>query len=336
MQMSSRTFTRNHSDPSDPRNHFFLFLQSVIYDQTNQMLIIYNNRFYYAMIDEANSHYGSFFIIDGQSVFVSPDHIIIPGPFGSQPSIFIRCPETGQNLIARFVGFFDEKFCEETDQTTVFFEVILRGTSELRVVLQSDICPFFPTPEQIEEHDSRLLLTRHRAAHGCDLVFPLNTEWTSTNYLAYPHFKLKDIFVLWNLCRIHDVKIGFDYNFNCLLIRFLACGSQERYFENGIEEALSMLTVRDQIDLSEFLRIYDGHMMGTKMVSKSQRCSEKSILEIFIEEFSHAKACNASSTFALNLPASYFMRQNPNVLVVLRNTHVEHSFLLPVPVENPE
>jgi hypothetical protein len=302
-------------------------------------LITYNDLVFFAMIDEATSHQNQapFFIIGNQSVLISPSHIIVPGAFGNQPNIFIKCPETGMNIIARFVGFSNETYCPETDQTTVFFEVIIRGTSELRIVQMGNICPFFPTSKQIEEHDSRLLSTRLRNAHGSNLRFPLNTEW-GYGQLTYPLFNPPDIFVLWNLTRSHDVKIGFEYKFNRLVIRLLACGPQNRYFEDGIEGVVSALSRREQVEFLEFMRIYTDHMMGTTMASKSQRCSTKSVLQIFMEEFSHAKACNASSTFALELPASYFMRQEPWVtLVALRDGHVPHSSLsFPIPVENPE
>lgn len=312
----------------------FLFSQS-IYDGFMRHLIIHNHRVLYAPVDSANIAFGSFFLIGEQSVFVPLSHIIIPGHFGSQCSIFIRCRETGQNLIVRFVGFKNEVFCEETQQSTLFFEVILRGSSELRVVPLEDICPFFPTPDELAKLDADVLPKRLKAAHDSSLRFPLNTaSWNIADYLAYPPLSLANIFVLWTLCRTHDVKIGFNYQFNCLLIRFLACGSQEKYFENGIEEALSMLTVRDQIDFSEFLRTYKDHLMGTKMVSKSQRRSAKSALEIFLMEFSYAKACNASSTFALELSTNYFMRREPDVLVVQVDTHVPHTLLLLL--ENPE
>ena len=166
-----------------------LFSQS-IRDGVLQFAIIHKHRVHYAWVDEANIGFGPFFIIDGQSFFVPLSHIIIPGEIGSQCSIFIRCPEMGQNLIVRFVGFKNEVFCQETQQTTLFFEVILRGSSELRVVRLEDICPFFPTPDQIAELDARLLLTRLQAAHGSLLVFPLNTDsWTVTNYLAYRYLK---------------------------------------------------------------------------------------------------------------------------------------------------
>jgi hypothetical protein len=312
----------------------FIFSQS-IYDGFKRYLIKHNQRVHYAWIDEENIAFGSFFIIDGQRVFVPPSQIIIPGHFGSQCSIFIRCPKTGQNLIVRFVGFKNEVFCEETQQSTLFFEVILRGSSELCVVQLDDICPFFPTPDEIAELDARVLPKRLKAAHDSLLTFPLNTDsWDRTNHLAYPFLPLADIFVLWTLCRIHNVEMGFNYEVNKLLIRFLACGPQEKYFENGIEGVLSMLTVRDQIDFSEFMRIYADHMMGTTMVSKSQRRSAKSALEIFLMEFSYAKACNASSTFALELPTNYFMRREPDVLVVQVDTHVPHTLLLLL--ENPE
>jgi hypothetical protein len=312
----------------------FLFSQSIYYGFT-QYLIIHKHRVLYASVDEANIAFGSFFLIGGKSVFVPLSQIIIPGHFGSQCSIFIRCRETGQNLIVRFVGFKNEVFCEETQQSTLFFEVILRGSSELRVVPLKDIYPFFPTPDEIAELDARVLPKRLKDAHDSLLTFPLNTDsWDRTNHLAYPFLPLADIFVLWTLCRIHNVEMEFNYQFNKLLIRFLACGPQDKYFENGIEGVLSMLTVRDQIDFSEFMRIYADHLMGTKMVSKSQRRSAKSALEIFLMEFSYAKACNASSTFALELPTNYFMRREPDVLVVQVDTHVPHTLLLLL--ENPE
>ena len=140
-----------------------------------------------------------------------------------------------------------------------------------------------------------------------------------------------DVFVLWTLCRIYHVECGYNYNFNRLLIRFLACGPQEKYFENGIEGALSMLAESDQRDLSEFLKIYKDHLMGTKIVSKLQRRSVKSALDIFLMEFSYAKACNASSIFALRLPTDYFTRRESDVDLDLVETHVPHSLLLEKP-----
>ena len=318
------------------KNPEVLFFESV-YHGYKQFLIIHNHRVLYALIDEANIAFGSFFLIGGKSVFVPPSQIIIPGHFGSQCSIFIRCRETGQNLIVRFVGFKNEVFCEETQQSTLFFEVILRGSSELRVVQLEDICPFFPTPDELAKLDADVLLKMLKAAHGSLLTFPLNTtSWNDdADYLAYPLLSATDIFVLWTLCRIHNVEMGFNYEFNKLLIRFLACGPQEKYFENGIEGALSMLTVRDQIDFSKFLRIYKDNLMGTKMVSKSQRRSAKSALDIFLEEFSYAKDCNASSTCALQLPGAYFMRREPDVdLVRVDGRNVPHTLLLLL--ENPE
>lgn len=298
-------------------------------------LIIYNHRVLYASVDEANIAFRSFFLIGEQSVFVPASDIIIPGELGSQRSIFIRCRETGQNLIVRFVGFKNEVFCEETQQLVSFFEVILRGSSELRVVRLEDICPFFPTPDELAKLDADVLPKRLKAAYDSSLTFPLNTDsWNHADYLAYPLLSATDIFVLWTLCRVHNVEIGWIYEFNRLLIRFLACGPQEKYFENGIEGALSMLTVRDQIDFSKFLRIYKDHLMGTKMVSKSQRRSAKSALDIFLEEFSYAKDCNASSTCALQLPGAYFMRREPDVdLVRVDRRNVPHTLLL---LENPE
>lgn len=315
-------------------NQSFLFSQSVACGNL-QFIIIHNHRVHYAWVDELNVAFGSFFIIDGQTVFVPPSHIIIPGEIGDQCSIFIRCRETRQNLIVRFIGFKNEVFCEETQQLVSFFEVILRGSSELRVVRLEDICPFFPTPDELAKLDADVLPKRLKAAYDSSLTFPLNTaSWNDADYLAYPLLSATDIFVLWTLCRINHVECDYTYNFNRLLIRFLACGPQEKYFENGIEGALSMLTVRDQIDFSKFLRIYKDNLMGTKMVSKSQRRSAKSALDIFLEEFSYAKDCNASSTCALQLPGAYFMRREPDVdLVRVDGKNVPHTLLL---LENPE
>lgn len=83
-----------------------------------------------------------------------------------------------------------------------------------------------------------------------------------------------------------------------------------------------------QIDLACFLEKYKDRLMCTKIMSELQRCSKNSVLEIFIMEFKSAKACNASSTFALRLPRQYFMREEPGVeLREVIGKYVPHTSL---------
>jgi hypothetical protein len=246
--------------------------------------------------------------------------IIMPGKPGKQRSIFIKDNNTGVNIIAKYVGFHDEKTDCKTEEVTFYFEVLIRGNEEdKRIVQLKDIQLKFPSRAECLEQEE--MFARKKQV-GC-LRFPMTLPRGPENPVPYPGFNLLDIQVLFKLCKKHRFTIGNNYPFNNLVIRFSACGPQTKFYDD-----VPKLTESEQEDFKNFEGQYSKVLMGLPMVSDIQRFSDVTAQEVFLAQFELVKQFNVSSQCALTLPAEYFTLPEPKV--ILRkgdDDFVQHSSL---------
>ena len=112
-----------------------------------------------------------------------------------------------------------------------------------------------------------------------------------------------------------------SYEFHLLLIRFLACGSQEDFLKQK-----PGLSDEEESSFRLFNRNYNLFFMGNPMTSRMQRFSSLTVPEVFLKESQRARRMLVRSKCALNLPSEYFNGPEEGV-VLCKGTHdfVSHS-----------
>lgn len=293
-----------------------------------RFLVLYDGIFHYAMICEQLLDIAVFFMINGESVNVPFSSIIMPGEPGMMRSIFVKDPKTGQLLVAKFVDFHNEIFSPKTNIDILYFKVIIRGDeSDVRVVSLAEIVPKFPTQDESLGQEEMFKRTfeepKARRKIACFLRFPLALPREKTNHVRYPFLEFGDLLVLYRLCQKYCFEMGYNYLFNQLIIRFQACGPQEKFFHEVLQ-----LTASEEEAFKYFQKKYNEEFMGTTMVSNIQRSSKLTVQQVFLAQFDIAKALKVSSQCALSLPSKYFTDPEPEV-VLSKDTqnYVPHSTL---------
>jgi hypothetical protein len=300
--MSSRSLTQDEQKE---------LLKRWIREGNIRFLILFQGQFRFTMICEELLHIGLFFMVDGESVIIPYSSIIMPGSPGMMRSIFIKDHETGQRLVAKFIDFHDSKFNDETNKEVLFFEVVIRGDeSDRRIILLEDIIPTFPTQGEALAFETRKAEFEERKARNPRLQFPMALPRVPTNHARYPHLKTNEMKILFLLFEKNGFEMGYNYPFNCLLIRFLACGPQDK-FKNEVPQ----LTASERECFIAFQERYNEEFMGTVMVSNIQRCSKLTVQQVFLAQFQIAKALKISSQCALSLPREYFIDPEPEVIL---------------------
>jgi hypothetical protein len=248
----------------------------------------------------------------------------MPGEPGMMRSIFIKEPETGQLLVAKFMDFHDARWNDEKKEEVLFFKVVIRGDdSDVRVVSLEDIIPRFPTPGEALAFETRKAELEAKKARYPRIQFPLALPRVPTNHVRYPPLKINELKILFLLCQKNGFEMGYNYPFNCLLILFLACGPQDKFFHE-----VPQLTASERECFIAFQLRYNDEFMGTVMVSKIQRCSKLTVQQVFLAQFQIAKALKISSQCALSLPREYFIDPEPEVILCKGDgVFVPHSSL---------
>lgn len=248
------------------------------------------------------------FNIEGNLILVDWKNVIFAGQPGKRRTLKVLLLD-GQEAYAKYTGNRDELF---------IFEVI--GTDEVvELPLQNILDHTQPSSEVLERY--KLDLSARKAAELASqrdfenrkekapfLQFPMALPRENGNHVSYPFLEYGDLLVLFLLCQRFGFQLGNNYPFNNLLIRFQACGPQEKFFNE-----VPQLTVSEEQTFKEFQKHYNEDFMGTTMVSNIQRFSKLTVQQVFLAQFEIAKRNKVSSQCALSLPCEYFTNQEPEV-----------------------
>ena len=194
----------------------------------------------------------------------------------------------------------------------------MRVTGERLTVPITGILPDFPTKLEIEAFDD--LQVCKQDAQVKTTRFPLALPRTDT--VLYPFLSNANQLVLFLVLKKLNQAIEPNYEFQKILIRFLACGDQLRFPD------LPQLSDEEHVVFMEFSMTYTKVFMGHPMTSQTQRSSKLSVQQVFLAQCSIAKKLRINSRPALTLPLSYFTDPEPEVKV-RKGTHVliPHSSL---------
>jgi hypothetical protein len=155
------------------------------------------------------------------------------------------------------------------------------------------------------EKDLKRRLVLAKAQSSLPMILPK----PENNPVVYPLLNDSDLKVLFLLVKKLEMAFKRSYEFNLLVIRLLACGSQERFVEE-----LPALVDSDESLIRQFVKDYNQFFMGYPMTSQTLRCSKISVQQVFLE---HAKIAQCTlritSQCALSLPPSYFTDPEPKV-----------------------
>jgi hypothetical protein len=314
-------------------------LKKALEEGNTGFLVKYDGKFHWAIIclDSLKQRRLAFFISGHfMPVELHFGSIVLPGEPGKQRNILIKCSKTNSELVARFVGFYNETFCQETNNVCITFKVSIRSNdSDVRIVKLEDIVPRFPTEIELRAHDELMAEKLQAAADEqrefelrmqiakeqsiCPMALPRHKD----NPVVYPIFNQIDLRVLFLLCAILKVPFKPSYYFNRLVVRFLACGSQERF-----QEDIPPLSSQNELAFQQFFENYNKFFMGTAMTSRTLRCSNLTVQQVFLAQFEIAKAMKVQAQCALKIPREYFTSAEPGV-DLLKGEHdlIAHSFL---------
>lgn len=270
------------------------------------------------------------FNIERELVLVDWKDVVFAGQPGKRRTLKVKL-SNGENVFAKYTGNQGELF---------IFEVI--GTDEVvEIPLQNILDHTQPSSEVLEKYKLDLAAKKaaelasqreqelknqkfeNRKAKAICLQFPMALPRENTNHVLYPFLERFDLLVLFRLYQRFGYQLGTNYIFNNLLIRFQACGPQEKFFHE-----VPQLTVSEEETFKEFENKYNQELMGNTMLSNIQRCSKFTVQEVCLAQFKIAKRIKVSSQCALSLPSEYFT--DPEPLVSLRrgeNNSIPHSSL---------
>ena len=253
------------------------------------------------------------FVIDDQLVFVDWENVVFQGEPGKQRTLKISLPD-GQIAFAKYTGNCGDLFIVEELVTKEVFEIPLQNIldhsqppSEVLQKYKDEV-----TAKIASQRDQELIygeIQRRKSIAIC-LQFPLALPRNNREHAWYPSFQDLDFIVLFFLCQRYGFQLGNNYPFNNFLIRFQACGPQQKFVHE-----VPLLTASEQEAFKDFERIYIDTFMGNVMVSGVQRCSKLTVQQVFLAQFKIAKALNISSQCALSLPRKYFIDTEPEVIL---------------------
>ena len=254
------------------------------------------------------------FNIDGRDVSVPWSNVIFEGEPGKRRTLKILISDD-EWVFAKYLG----------NQKDLFsFEI--RGTNQMiQIPLKSILDHTHPSEAVLKKYDTDIQAKQdscvkkelqrqdfeERKKCAPVLRFPLTLPRKKGDDFCYPFLEYGDLLVLFYLCSILKVKLGTNYLFNNLLIRFLACGSQKNFFDE-----VPQLTQTEEQLFNEFQKLYNDTYMGTPMVSNIKRCSNLTVQEVFLKQFEIAKDMKINSQCALKIPGNYFI--DPEIGVILR------------------
>lgn len=287
--------------------------------------------------------------------------IFMPGKPGKMMSIYIIHPKMGR-IIVKYVGFHNEIRNLETGETVYEFEVLIRGDETTRLIVRLEqIQPNFPSQQEGLYQDAiyasilkmrefmyemaRIEFKKQEAALNAEKLqaaekeqrdlelrneiaakqprYPLAKPRAPDDPVVYPYLNEIDLLVLFLLLKNLQVALKPSYEFNLLVIRFLACGRQETFLElvPGLsDEQESLFRI--------FKRNYNLFFMGFPMTSRMKRFSSLNVQEVFLAESKRARGMQVKSKCALDLPSEYFTGPEPKVeLRKGPNDCVPHSSL---------
>lgn len=269
------------------------------------------------------------FVIDGQLVYVDWKDVVFQGEPGKQRTLKISLPD-GQIAFAKYTGNRGDLFIVEVVGTNQVLEIplanILDHTQPPSEVLQKykDDLAAKKAAELASQREEELRCQEFkiRKEKAESLQFPMTLPRQDGNHVRYPYLGNVDLIVFFCLCLMHGFEMGFNYPFNNLVIRFLACGPQEKFFHE-----LPQLTASEETKFRQFAENYNDMFMGNFMVSNIQRHSDVTAQEVFLSQFKIVKDLKISSQYALTLPVEYFTLPEPKVILRKSLMQVPHSSL---------
>ena len=266
------------------------------------------------------------FMIERQLVFVDWEDVVFQGEPGKQRTLKISLPD-GQIAFAKYTGNRGDLFIVDELVTKEVFEIplanILDHTQPPSEVLQKYKDEV--TAKIASQRDQELIygeIQRRKSIAIC-LQFPLALPRNNREHAWYPSFQDLDFIVLFFLCQRYGFQLGNNYPFNNFLIRFQACGPQQKFVHE-----VPLLTASEQEAFKDFERIYIDTFMGNVMVSNIQRSSKFSEQKVFRFQFAVYKSLKIHEICALRLSRTFWFHNE--IGVVLRkgdDDFVPHSSL---------
>jgi hypothetical protein len=224
----------------------------------------------------------------------------------------------GREVYAKYVGNRHQLFIFEVIGTDEVVEVV----EVVEIPLQNILDHTQPSSDVLEKYKHELASQRElelRRAQAPVIRFPLILPRSS--HYCYPSLTYENLVVFFLLCEEHKFELGFNYLFNLVLIRFLACGPQEKFFHE-----VPQLTRSEQEAFQSFERRYNDFFMGNVMVSNIQRSSKFSEQKVFRFQFAVYKSLKIHAICALSLSRAFWIHKE--IGVVLRkgdDDFVPHS-----------
>jgi len=263
------------------------------------------------------------FIIERDLVLVDWKDVILAGEPGKRRTLRVRLLD-GREVYAKYVGNRHEFFIFEVIGTDEVVEVV-------EVPLENILDHTQPSPEVLKGYKLGLASQREQVLKDEEIEkarvkapviqFPLILPRTS--HYCYPFLARANMVVLFLICEKHKFELGFNYLFNRLLIRFLACGPQQKFIHE-----VPQLTPSEKEAFQSFERRYNDFFMGNVMVSNIQRSSKFSEQKVFRFQFAVYKSLKIHAICALRLSRTFWFHNE--IGVVLRkgdDDFVPHSSL---------
>jgi hypothetical protein len=250
--------------------------------------------------------------------------VIFPGTQGAQRSLFVRHPDTGKTVCARYIRFVEETVEGNGKEPLAHFLFEIRVTGEELIIPITQILPEIPSEADKMAFDVEMQKISQMKKLAPCLQFPMALPRNDKNHILYPYLDPIILFVLFQLCQKFEFQLGKNYPFNNLLIRLQACGPQ-------FVHEVPRLTASEQEVFKDFERRYMENLLGNVMESGVQRCSKLTVQQVFLAQLEIAKSMKIQAQCALSLPSKYFIDPEPEV--VLRkgpNDFVPHSSLMPL------
>lgn len=274
------------------------------------------------------------FNIEDILVHVDWKDVVFAGQPGRRRTLKISLPD-GQIAFAKYTGNRGDLFIFEVVGTNEVVEIplanILDHTQPPSEVLQKykDDLAAKKAAELASQREEELRCQdfKIRKEKAESLQFPMTLPRQDGNHVRYPYLGNVDLIVFFCLYLMHGFEMGFNYPFNNLVIRFLACGPQEKFFLE-----VPQLTASQETKFKQFAENYNDMFMGNVMVSNIQRCSKFSVQQLFRFQFAIMKSLQISSQIsskcALRRSKKYYTFEEPGV-VLCKGPHdfVPHSSL---------
>lgn len=198
-------------------------------------------------------------------------------------NLIIRLPN-GQIVPAKYIEYFGEMMCDNSQNIDHHISCQIRGTDERVIIPIGDIVNHLPSKKNLEDYDQMLAQKKAEEKAAIDAKAAAEASEACKQQMMergsivrifeiqryYPFFSIGSLQVLFQICKKFGICPDFTYEFNLVVDRFQKLGDHSSF---GIQQ----LSEDDQKSFGSFFKKYMNEIVGRVIRSKTARFKQSKL-----------------------------------------------------------